>query len=200
MPDPVKHRAVIALFPLWLGVAAVGLGALWKYAETPGTAAAAPSRWPPQSRVARDTARPTLLVFTHPRCACSRATIGELAILMTHVHDRVAAHVLFYHPLPADDGWTDTDLWRSAAAIPGVVVGADDEGAEATLFGSAISGQTLLYGTDGRLLFNGGITSARGHSGDNDGRRALTALLSDGSIRAPATPVFGCFLHELPVR
>jgi hypothetical protein len=193
----VSFRAVAGVFVLWIAIAAAGLGALWRYAQTPGPGADAPERWPASSRIARDDGRPTLVVFAHPKCACSRATIGELAVLMAHVPQRSpSAHVLFFRPSQAGDEWAETDLWQSAAHIPGVSVADDLDGAEAARFGSTVSGQALLYGTDGRLLFSGGITSARGHSGDNDGRTALTALLTGpASPHVPVTPVFGCSLQ-----
>jgi len=133
-------------------------------------------------------------VFAHPQCPCSRATIGELALLMTHVQDRVTAFVIFYRPLTEEAGWEQTDLWRSAAAIPGVHVIADDNGADAAVFDAATSGQTMLYDAGGRLMFSGGMTGARGHSGDNAGRTALTALINDGRSATSRTPVFGCLL------
>ena len=49
---------------------------------------------------------------------------------------------------------------------------------------------------DGRLVFSGGITVARGHSGDNAGRSALAALLTDGTAATTKTAVFGCFLRD----
>jgi hypothetical protein len=61
-------------------------------------------------------------------------------------------------------------------------------------FGASTSGQTLLYNMAGRLVFNGGITIARGHSGSNDGRDAVVALLSGLVPMHTITPVFGCSL------
>jgi hypothetical protein len=192
----MSRRTILAVLLLWLAVVGSGLGALSKYAETPGPAAAAPDRWPAGARVHLDSLRPTLVLFAHPRCACSRATIGELAVLMTHAQGRVATHVLFFTPARAAAEWTRTDLWRSAAVIPGVTVESDDDGVEAARFGSQVSGQALLYSTDGRLLFSGGITGARGHAGDNPGRSTLTSLLvEERSARARPTPVFGCSLR-----
>ncbi|HUR59158.1 MAG TPA: hypothetical protein VM029_15690, partial [Opitutaceae bacterium] len=93
---------------------------------------------------------------------------------------------------PAD--WPHTDLWRRAAAIPGVKVLTDVDGRAAARFGAVTSGQALLFDTAGRLLFSGGITGARGHQGDNAGRRAVVARVF-GRETAPAhTPVFGCSL------
>jgi hypothetical protein len=89
-------------------------------------------------------------------------------------------------------GWERTDLWTRAAAIPGVHALSDARGAEAARFGAIASGQTMLYSASGELLFRGGITVSRGHSGDNAGRSAIVALLHQESPVQTATPVFGC--------
>lgn len=138
-----------------------------------------------------------MLVFAHPRCPCSRATLGELAVLMAQAHGRVQAHVWFYRPENLPPGWEKTDLWHSAAAIPGVSVACDVGGAEARHFHARVSGQTLLYAADGRCRFSGGITAARGHSGDNGGRSAVLALLDHAAMESVTAPVFGCALFEM---
>src|SRR5262245_18993127 len=63
---------------LWLGAAAAGLWALWRYDNTPGEAAHAPAAWPSPT-LARATDRPTLVMLAHPRCTCTEASLGELA-------------------------------------------------------------------------------------------------------------------------
>jgi hypothetical protein len=198
MTTRATNRAVAALFVIWLMLVGAGLGGLWIYAATPGPAATASDTWPSASRVQRDARRPTLVMFAHPQCACSSASIGELSLLMTHAQGRVSTKVLFYHPTDAADAWTHSDLWYAAAAIPGVEVIADDNGHEAAIFGALVSGQTLLYDADGRLTFSGGITGARGHSGDNLGRSTLVSLLLTGRAATAKTPVFGCFLRDAP--
>lgn len=55
--------------------------------------------------------------------------------------------------------------------------------------------QTLVYDTDGRPVFNGGITGSRGHRGDNPGRAALIAAI-DGARDQRQARVFGCSLFE----
>lgn len=55
---------------------------------------------------------------------------------------------------------------------------------------------SMLYGADGRLLFSGGITGSRGHSGDNEGRRAIVSLLTGEGAYKSDTPVFGCSLFD----
>jgi hypothetical protein len=52
----------------------------------------------------------------------------------------------------------------------------------------------LLYSQDGRLLFRGGTTRARGHVGTNVGRSSILALLRHATPAETETPVFGCSL------
>jgi hypothetical protein len=180
---------------LWLLVIGVGLDRLWAFAQTPGPAATAPGAWPGSSPLVRKNGLPTLVMFLHPQCSCSRASVGELALLMAHTQGRVAAYVIIYRPSDAEPGWEHTDLWTSAAAIPGVHVISDENAAAAAVFSVAVSGQTLLYDAAGQLTFSGGITYARGHSGDNAGRSALLSLVNGHSSTVTRTPVFGCFLR-----
>lgn len=138
-------------------------------------------------------------MFVHPRCQCSSATLGELAIIMAHAQGRLDADVFFYLPAQEASTWARTDLWRSAGVIPGVRVFEDREASVARSFGAFTSGQTLLYDSRGRLQFKGGITAFRGHSGDNAGRSAIDALVrGDTSLQLNlpvATPVLGCSLR-----
>ena len=89
-----------------------------------------------------------------------------------------------------------TNLWYDAKAIPGVEVMKDQDGSEARLFQAFTSGQTLLYDSKGHLVFNGGITGSRGHSGDNAGRKAIISLVTEGKANRTNTFVFGCSLFS----
>ena len=162
------------------------------YESTPGIAAATPDFWPATSRIEPAADRPTLVMLAHPHCPCTRASIGELARLMTQARGRVTAYVLFIKPPGFSDAWVQSDLWESAAAIPGVTPVRDDDGVEAGLFHAATSGQTVLYDATGNLLFRGGITSARGHAGDNAGRTAIVSLLTSDGAEERDAPVYGC--------
>jgi hypothetical protein len=108
----------------------------------------------------------------------------------------VTAHVLFYRPRGSPEHWEQTDLWRHAAAIPGVRVLPDEDAAEAQQFGAATSGEALLYDCGGRLMFHGGITNARGHAGASTGAAAIWSLLTRGTAEVTETPVFGCPLFD----
>lgn len=164
------------------------------YSNTPGSTTVAPAQWPAESRIAKDPDRPTLVLLAHPHCPCTRSTLGELEILMAKNQGRLSAHVVFIRPPEFGEDWARTDLWHTASAIPGVTVSVDEGGLEARGFHAETSGQTLLYDRDGRLLFEGGITASRGHSGDNAGRSAVTAMLHHEAPAGGKTPVFGCGL------
>lgn len=171
-----------------------GMGILWRYSLTPGAAGNPPALWPAQSRLAHKSGSLTLVMVVHPHCPCTRASIGELEILMAQARGRLDASVIFLKPPGFSDDWTKTSLWHSAAAIPGVSVVVDD-GREARLFGAATSGQTMVYDRSGRLLFSGGITAARGHYGDSAGASEIAALLEHPTPHdGGKTAVYGCAL------
>jgi hypothetical protein len=115
---------------------------------------------------------------------------------MAHSQGRLTAYVLFLKPAGFSEDWEKTDLWRSAASIPGVTAMIDDQGAEADRFHAATSGQTLLYDAAGILQFSGGITGSRGHSGDNPGQTAIVSLVNSGAAERTETSVFGCPLFD----
>jgi hypothetical protein len=194
MNRPESWARIPILTALWIVAVAVGSMFLIRYEITAGPSRSAPSMWPSITSIPRDSKLPTLVMFAHPHCPCTRASLGELELLMARSRGRCSANVLFIRPTGTIETWKETDLWRKASAIPGVIVRWDDAGIEASRFNAETSGQTLLYGRDGTLLFQGGITISRGHSGDNPGRSALEALVDDGFSNPNKTPVFGCAL------
>jgi hypothetical protein len=181
---------------LWLVAAAAGLAVLWQYDNAPGESATAPKTWPTGSHLVRAVGQPTLILLAHPQCSCTRASLAELAEALARATIRPKTYVLFLKPEGFSDDWAVSDLWRAAAAIPDVTVIRDDAGTEARRFGVSTSGQTLLYDNAGTLLFAGGITGARAHQGDNDGRRSIVALLNQKAPARTETNVFGCSLFS----
>lgn len=172
---------------------AFGIRALSHYENTPGRVGVISQVWP-ATQIERAADRPTLVMLAHPHCPCTAASVGELAQIMARLQGRIAAYVLFVKPKGAGRDWDDTSLRRSAEAIPGVKVIFDPDGAEAHRFGAETSGHTFLFGADGRLLFSGGITASRGHSGDNVGESAIVAVVNHQAPTISQTLVFGCSL------
>jgi len=174
-----------------------GMATLARYASMPGEAREPLARWPPDSSLRPTPGRSLLVMLAHPRCPCTRASLGELETVMARAGGRVDAYVLFLQPEDADGEWESGGLWRHAASIPGVTTRKDEGGVEARRFGATTSGHVLLFDVEGRLRFSGGITRSRGHAGDNPGRATLEALLREREGEAEGRhPVYGCALED----
>ena len=191
-----KIFVTTGLAVLWVGALGYGMQVLFKYETTPGSSGSLASKWPSASIVSRQPNKPMLLMVAHPRCPCTRASIAELAQIMAHAPNGVKATVLFEKPPGADADWDDTDLRRSASAIPGVTVLTDENGIEAARFGAQTSGHTLVFDGEGALVFSGGITATRGHAGSNAGENAALAALQSQTPDRGQTAVFGCSLMK----
>ncbi|MFT5731710.1 MAG: hypothetical protein ACJAZN_000338 [Planctomycetota bacterium] len=182
----------IALCTLWLVLSAFGFSYLWSFTSAEGDQGAPSVAWPSDSLIPRQSGLPMLVMLAHPRCPCTLASIRELDRLMAQCGERLRASVLFYKPDGAPEEWAMTESWEHAAAIPGVSVLSDENGEEAGRFGAVTSGQVAVYSGTGALLFRGGITAGRGHSGDNYGRSAIADLVRGVEGTRATTPVFGC--------
>jgi hypothetical protein len=192
-PSVCRDGLAIAL---WIIAVGTGLFQLWDYAAAPGRAGTPAADWPAGSQVCLVPGGANLIMFVHPHCPCTRASLDELAKLMTQCRGLVNAQVLFLKPADDVTDWEKTDLWRTASRITGVSVVVDKGGREHTQFGVETSGHVLLYDAAGKLIFSGGITSSRGHSGDNTGRDTVVGLLRHGGPERTTTPVYGCPLKD----
>ena len=173
---------------VWCGLVGAGLWEIHAYATTPGASGAAGETWPATSAIPRASDGFTIVMFVHPECPCSRASLAELTGLVSSARIRPSVVVAF---AANEDGGA---AWDLAGRIPGAVQ-MRDSGDEAARFGARTSGHVVVYDREGVLRFTGGITSSRGHVGDNMGRRAVEALLAGDATEAETHPVFGCALE-----
>lgn len=199
MPLSPSQKALGLVLGLALWLLALGGGGAWLYARSFSAGASgtpAPS-WPVGGRVSPATGAFTLVVALHPECPCSSATVDELGRLLGQTAGRLSARVVMASYPEIDRRPEDSDLWKKAAAIPGVALFADTDGSELRRFDALTSGETRLYDPQGRLRFKGGITLSRGHLGDNPGEDAVRELVLHPSSAAcvpVSTPAFGCAL------
>jgi hypothetical protein len=192
---------------VWALVLVAALGALWKYKLTPGAAATVVGRWPDASALTRSTQGPTLLMFAHPGCPCTRASLAELRSVMSSFEGKVTAVVVVFDA-GSGAGFGPTATTDAARTIPGVVVASDPGGREARRFGATTSGHVVLYDAKGVLRFSGGITPARGHQGGSPGKQRLLDVLAASSTQAGprffdsvggrplSSSVYGCSLED----
>ncbi|NND97690.1 MAG: RedB protein [Pirellulaceae bacterium] len=173
---------------IWCFVLAVGFGALTIYSATPGQASteslqvtASPKWYRAQvSSIQREFNPPLgLEMFVHPRCPCTRASLGELEKIMSRLDGELIAAVWMYHPQHEPASWAYTDLWRKAESLPGVSVLADRNGEYSKHRGATTSGHVVLFDHRGQPCFQGGITAARGHAGDNLGSGSVIAIVKE---------------------
>ena len=118
--------------------------------------------------------------------------MSELARVMTRAQGQIVARVYIYDSAGLERPASDGPIWQSAKRIPGVQVLADRDGAMARTFGAETSGASLLYDPSGRLLFQGGITEARGHEGENASEDALLTCLQKRPATSIRTHTYGC--------
>ena len=187
------HAALLVIgVAAWLAGIGGGLAVLANYASRAPTSAHAPSAWPAASALAREEGAAAAVLFIHPKCPCSSATLNELNRLLARAGTGHAITIAFYAPTSEDPEWGRTSLRRQAEAIPGVRVVDDPDGREAALFGATHSGHVVVFAPGGELRFRGGITASRGHEGDNLGADCVRAALLGGPPPAATTPTFGC--------
>jgi hypothetical protein len=197
MPPPARgasapsarRRLLGAAFLAWAVLVGAGGWAFLRYAYAAGDPGRPPVDWPSGSALPRAAERPTLVIFLHPRCPCSRVSLAELAWTLDRCPAAPAVRAVLAVPPGASDGWACTPLADEAARLAAV---STDGGREAGLFGARTSGHVLLFAADGRRLFTGGITDGRGQRGPSLGREALLTALRDGAAPAREAPVFGC--------
>jgi hypothetical protein len=198
---------LVAGFLCWLCGVVASFTVFALYEATPNSAPLAVQYFPSASGIPRAAGKPTLLMFVHPRCACSRASLAELQRLLTQLNDKVEATLVLQSVSGEDPLAQTTDVVLKARALTGVAFRVDRDGKEAALFGATTSGHTLLYAEDGKLLFSGGLTNSRGHEGASLGSAHLMSALSASTSEAAplarerateqrSAPVFGCGLLE----
>lgn len=187
----MTSRVVLAA-GLWLAL----LGAIgyhsYAFETAPGAASPAPEHWPAGSAFAPARDRATLVMFAHPECPCTAASLAEL----TEIIAALAAPPRVIVAFTGDRDPTTSTNWQAAGRIPGALR-VHDAGGEARLFGARTSGHVAVYDAGGTRRFTGGVTGSRGHVGDNIGRHAVLAALR-GQPGETHHLVFGCSLEASP--
>jgi hypothetical protein len=185
---------ILAATAVWIACISYGMIILREFSLQPGPAAIPVEKWPASSRLHLEQNAFTLVMILHPQCSCSQASLGELELLTALFPRSLRSHLLFVAPDGVGDDWVKGSLWQRASRMVGATPIMDHSGLEARLFGAITSGQTYLYDEQGRLLFSGGITAARGQAGDSMGRSAISALLQGAAPEQETSNVFGCLL------
>ncbi|HEY9754995.1 MAG TPA: hypothetical protein V6C97_07540 [Oculatellaceae cyanobacterium] len=185
----------IFLIGIWLVAVGFGFFLLESYENTPGKAATVASYWPTNSRLERSSSQDTLILFLHPECPCSAASVEELEVILARAKAKPHTIIAFLK-MESEKEISQSRLWAECQSIPTAHLAFVSQ-RDAQLFGATTSGFTALYDRHGSLLFEGGITAERNHSGDNFGVSAITSLLDGKSVSTRHQPTFGCALFSM---
>lgn len=191
-----KTLFIVLTVLVWVVAITCGVTFAISFDQTPGARKDAPSDWPQGTSIERFAGKPSVVMFAHPRCPCTHASLVELRKVLHQARRPVEATIVLMYPPGAPERWTATDLTAMALEMPGVRILHDLDGRAATRFGAETSGDVMLYSCDGHLLFRGGITQSRGHEGDNPAADSLVGLLNGTSSGMSQAPIFGCPLFD----
>jgi hypothetical protein len=163
-----------------------------------GESGTTPVVWPTHDAPLRlSPSSKTLVMFVHPKCPCSVASLTELENTLATQRERPSVSIVFYEPAKSDSSWRNTAIMRQAAKIPGAELVWDLEGRIADFFGAKTSGHVVLYDSSGKLKFSGGVTVMRGHVGPCQGQRNLVAAQEGQAAASLSSEVYGCAIHNL---
>jgi hypothetical protein len=179
----------------WAVVIAGGALAVAEHDVTPGPPAAAHLSDAAPAGLGLVSGTWNIVMFIHPRCPCSAASLAELAGLSARCGDRLHTSIVIFRPTDKPDRWVHTPTYEAATHLAGATVKFDEDAAIARRMGAFTSGQAFVYDPAGRLAFSGGMTNARDCSGDSVGVERVAALvLQTGAPKGPVShaAVFGC--------
>lgn len=188
--------AVVVLALTWGAAVGIGMQRIWAYETTAGSALPSPRQWPGSELVSLQPGKATLIMFVHPRCTCTAASLAEMQTIVAQAARPVAPWVLLLRPAGTGEDWAGASVNELVQRIPNARLLTDSNGVEAARFGAETSGHVVAYDPAGHLLYSGGITGKRGHAGDNVGRRTLLAALNGTAVATAGNPVLGCGFHD----
>ena len=173
----------------WLFTIVCGFALVVDFETKPSASADCEPTWPAGSQLTLAGDETTIVMFLHPACPCSSASLEELNQLLADKRVPAKTYLVIVGPIEAGDTSSNQDR---AATIPNTVLWLDESGEEAHRFGSQTSGDVFVFDVSGRLRFQGGITAARGHVGPNAASAAALAAIDGRTTAECHMPVFGC--------
>lgn len=173
---------------IWVMFVLIICGCLVGYSYIPGKQGHA--HVPQKTSLILSETSPTLLVFIHPKCTCSQATLEELGKLLPEIKGTktfVVFNVL-------DENWNESEHWETVKKLSGVTAVSDRNGIETKNFGVETSGHAILLDENRRIVFAGGLTAARGHTGESTGGEFIRSWHRKRGSETLISKVFGCGL------
>ena len=180
---------------LWLIATVAGISCLHKYSGTPAPSGPSKGQWPSGSKMLPGANISTFILFLHPHCPCSGASLASMIDIIDKFPLAAKYHAVFVRPKGVAATWEKSDLYLKCMGIKAIETSIDDGGEEAKKFGALASGQTYIYSPQQKLTFSGGITPGRGEEGSGPERKMVEQALMQSTTSTNYSPTFGCSLN-----
>jgi len=184
----------IVFVGVWFAAAVFGISSLHKYSSTPAPSDPPRGNWPLASAIVPCSTKSTFVIFLHPHCPCSRASVAAMNEIMNTFPNSAEFHAVFVRPAGVNADWLQSDLYQACKGNDRLVTSIDDNGVEAVKFGAKASGQTYIYDANHQLAFSGGLTSGRGMEEKGEERKMVASALIKRQNSPLHSPTFGCAL------
>ena len=180
----MRLRIASGIVIAFLAVLGVAQTPWLDWESTPGVEGETLVEWPVASAMERPVESPLVLMFVHPKCACTKTRLRifqQAALRRPEASWRIVA----WRPKGSD--------WKPDTTLP---IFWDEDGIETKRFGVTTSGHVFSFDASGAVQFSGGLTDLRGGSEEGEGARLLDASVHKGNRpkHARRKPVFGCSL------
>lgn len=185
-----RQAGLTAAVMAWLLLAAVAWHLLFRHAYYPSK-----TPRPEESRISVQTSNCyRVLLFAHPLCPCTRATLMELDESLARIPAKTSIKIVFETAGLNPEEVSNSALVHFVKERQRIEVQFDAQGRESRRFGATVSGEVLAFDPAGRLRFRGGLTPGRGHQGDATGQAQFERIVSGSSTDFCCAPVYGCRL------
>src|SRR5690606_33073432 len=115
-----------------------------RYSNTAGEVAPSQGAWPLETQLVRTGDRPAAILFAHPKCPCTQATIQEFQRLEARFPGAFETLAVFTLPASDAEDWKSSRLIQQARNLRSARLIFDQGGEEAARFQAHVSGQVLL--------------------------------------------------------
>ncbi len=185
------HKRIYIYVFVWLNLILASIYYMSNYMFKESVESQAPSVFPANNWVKLNTRKNNLVLFLHPHCPCSFATVNELKRVLARTD--VDLSVVFID-LDKSYDLSRQELFKQVSQIKAAKIIIDKNNVMTKAFKVYTSGTILAYNKDGGLIFQGGITAGRGEEGDNLAKNKLVQSLK--CQKMSQAQVFGCSLLD----
>jgi hypothetical protein len=190
----VWRISLVLLAVAWTAASVLSWSLLLSHTYQPVVATGGINEWPSSLEPTDRDGRIRVILFAHPLCPCTRATIAELDEALGSRRTNVNTTIVFVTAGLAEPDIYDSPTVAAARRLLNVTLRFEDNTAFASRIGATTSGELFVFDGAGKRVFHGGITAGRGHRGRSPGRERFEQALEGILVDHEESPLFGCRL------